>query len=181
MSTKEAEKLYEDVFIHKYEADFKENTGKDLQLTIINRQIGEKYCSNTVLPVDRILSIVNSMIPNYENNPDLTIVKQGKKRDLWELRQIFTKICIDMGYDRNVIIKTINVNHTTIVYYLQQIEEILIRPRNYIQQVDLYYATLNKIKESYERPVQPDYQSEFNTQSNIPALLHERQGSTAAY
>lgn len=189
MPTKEAAKLYEDAFIHQYEIDFKENTGKNLAEVILDRHMNS-ITGQELMPIDLIISILNKMIPeeiqimskpkgcNLPKDQPITILTQWRKRELSDLRKVFTQIAREYGYSRSIVISLLKLNHTSIVYYIQEMNKILAKPTTDLQLFKTYQTASYKVKKAYDQYIRSYNQSESDTESDVPALLNQRQEQT---
>lgn len=173
MYLQETNTACEDSFIDKYQIEFRETTGKNLEQVIIERMVKKRK-----IPVTMVLQVCNSAVPGYESTPDITIVKQGSSRLFWEYRQVFSKVCFDMGYDIRDFCKTINIDRTTTYHYLKCMNDILYKGLNYDLVSEKYFTIINKIKELHETPAQYNCQSSSDTQSALSALFNPGQGTT---
>lgn len=175
MSTKEADWLYYNAFIHKYEADFKENTGKDLTFIILQRLMPKK--EPELLPLNLIFDCINSMIPEKIHQINvtgktITIKTKWGKRELVNLRKIFTKISLDYGYTRNDVIDIFNIDHTTVGFYVKIMNNTIENPKVDMDLFQLYIKATTKIKEVYDQYFQCNHQLQPNSESNVPSLFY---------
>lgn len=167
----------EDILIQQYIESFRQITGKNLleELTI-RGQITSNGNIYFTVSLDDIFNLVNGEIPEHMHIYSKTIATKSRKRQLVNLKKIFSCICLDLGYDIKQIYRKIKMDRTTVLHYKNEMRYQLSEHITFADLILSYNIILTKIQNLHARNIQFNTQTKPDSQPGLSSVLHTGKG-----